>query len=285
MKVLSLYCGAGGIDEGLKQAGIKTTLAIDIDKHCCNTMKLNHDCEVLPGEVSTYLDSFGKQDIVVGGPPCPQFSRANPGRKYDMTEIDNFWIVVKQTRPKTYMMENVQDMATYLHKHNFLLDTADYGIPQNRMRRFFTNLEQPKPTHMSHAGYLPFGMDEHPLPMWKGISDTLNLKPDEKFIFDHKYSTRNMIELTREVSRPCFTITTNHSIKLVSKNIYSEKYTGIKIPPKIGRPLTNEEAAKLQAFPDEYQFSGGLHSIRKQIGNAVPPPIIKAFFQDTTQSL
>lgn len=285
MKVLSLYCGAGGIDEGLKQAGIKTTLAIDIDKHCCNTMRLNHDCEILPGEVSDYLDSFGKQDIVVGGPPCPQFSRANPGRKYDMTEIDNFWIAVKQTKPKIYLMENVQDMATYLHKHNFLLDSADYGIPQNRMRRFFTNLEQPNPTHMSHAGYLPFGMYGHPLPLWKGISDTLNLKPDEKFIFDHKYSTRNMIELTREVSRPCFTITTNHSIKLVSNNIYSEKYTGTKIPPKIGRPLTNEEAAKLQAFPDGYQFSGGLHSIRKQIGNAVPPPIIKAFFQDTTQSL
>ena len=280
MKVLSLYSGAGGTDEGLKQAGIKTTLAIDIDKHCCNTMKLNHDCEVLQGEVSDYIDSFGKQDIVVGGPPCPQFSRANPRRKYDMTEIDNFWIIVKQTKPKYYLMENVEDMATYLHRHNFLLDSADYGVPQNRMRRFFTNLKQPNPTHQSYAGYLPFGMDGHPLPVWNAVADILKLNSDEKFIFDHKYTTRNMIELTRDVSKPCFTITTNHSIKLVDTRLYSEKYTGIKIPPGIGRPLTNKEAAKIQSFPDDYKFAGGIWSVRRQIGNAVPPPIIKAFFQD-----
>jgi len=41
LRVLSLYCGAGGIDEGLKQAGIKTTLAIDMEKDCIKTVELS----------------------------------------------------------------------------------------------------------------------------------------------------------------------------------------------------------------------------------------------------
>ena len=58
MKVLSLYCGAGGIDEGLKQAGIKTTLAIDVWKDACETMKLNHqDTEILCDKVSNIKSS------------------------------------------------------------------------------------------------------------------------------------------------------------------------------------------------------------------------------------
>ena len=64
MKVLSLYCGAGGVDQGLKQAGIKTTLAIDYVEDCCKTMKLNHDCEVICAKVSDYKDSLGDFDIV-----------------------------------------------------------------------------------------------------------------------------------------------------------------------------------------------------------------------------
>ena len=280
MKVLSLYCGAGGTDEGLKQAGIKTTLAIDIDKHCCNTMKLNHDCEVLQGEVSDYIDSFDKQDIVIGGPPCPQFSRANPRRKYDMTEIDNFWIIVKQTKPKFYLMENVEDMATYLRRKNFLVNCADYGVPQTRMRRFFTNLPLPIPSHSHEGGTIGLFSPPDPRTPWVTIEEVLKLNSNEKFIFDHKYTTRNMILLTKDISKPCFTITTNHSIKFVSHQLYSEKYTGVKIPPDIGRPLTMKEAAKIQSFPDDYQFSGGIWSVRRQIGNAVPPPVIKAFFQD-----
>jgi len=92
MKILSLYSGGGGIDEGLKQAEIKTDIAIDYNYDACRTLKMNHpDTEVIcGGRVGDYVESLPKASIVVGGPPCPEFSRANIGRTFNMCEINNF---------------------------------------------------------------------------------------------------------------------------------------------------------------------------------------------------
>jgi len=91
MKILSLYSGGGGIDEGLKQAEIKTDIAIDYNYDACRTLKMNHpDTEVICGRVGDYVESLPKASIVVGGPPCPEFSRANIGRTFNMCEINNF---------------------------------------------------------------------------------------------------------------------------------------------------------------------------------------------------
>src|SRR3990167_11107715 len=147
MRVLSLYCGAGGIDEGLKQAGIKTTLAIDSNKDCCETMRLNHDCEVIHGKVKDYVGSFSNIDNIIGGPPCQPFRRASPNRSMDANEVNTFWDIVEKIKPKYYLMENVQDVIKICNRKNYLVNCADYGIPQTRIRRIFTNLQLPKQTH------------------------------------------------------------------------------------------------------------------------------------------
>lgn len=281
MKVLSLYCGAGGIDEGLKQAGIKTTIAIDSWKDACITFKENHpNCEVINGKVSDNIESLPKADIIVGGPPCPEFSRANPERSFDLCEVNNFWKVIDHCKPKTYLMENVQDMRTYLRRKNYLVDCADYGVPQNRNRRIFTNLPLPEPTHSSDGG-LVLGLFSHeidPRKQWVGVKDVLELKEKERYTIDMKFTGRNALMLTREVSKPIQTITTANNLRLVENEIISKKYTGITIDTKQGRPLTNEEFAILQSFPKTYKFLGSKQSIKKQIANAVPPLLIKAFF-------
>ena len=147
MKVLSLYCGAGGIDQGLKQVGIETTLAIDYVEDCCNTMKLNHNCEVICGKVSDYKDSLSNFDVIVGGPPCPEFSNAKTDKTYDPKEVNIFWEIIDRIKPKYHLMENVSGVIKVCKKRNFLLNSADYGTPQTRHRRFFTNLDPPVKTH------------------------------------------------------------------------------------------------------------------------------------------
>lgn len=278
-KVLSLYCGAGGIDEGLKQAGIETTLAIDHEKDCIETMKLNHNCETITGKVSDYLESFNEFDIIVGGPPCPEFSRSNPNRTFDLCEVNTFWSIIAKCKPKYFLMENVQDMKTHLRKRHYLIDCADYGVPENRVRCLFTNLSQPEPTHDIDGGTISMWGTHNIRKKWVGVKDVLKLTDDEKYTVDMKFTGRNALMLTRPVSYPIQTITTIHNLRLVKNELFSKKHTGIPIDTKQGRELTNEEIAILQTFPKEYKFHGSKSSVKRQIANAVPPLVIKTFFQ------
>lgn len=343
MKVLSLYCGAGGIDEGLRQAGIKTTLAIDHEQDCCKTIKLNHpDTETICGKVSDYADSLTGFDVIVGGPPCPEFSRANSNRSFNMCEINNFWQIIENNKPKFFLMENVQDSKKKLYKTSYLINCADYGVPQTRLRRFFTNLPLPVPTHAEKPIQNFYGKT---LGKWMSVREALNLsdgfledrkttigsgKGDRKirqysidrpsntvitdarqwFISVDGYQKYNQIEKTRSVDEPSQTVLASRDLQITNYKIYSLKYLQEKNPVmfkkhkpntldspnctitakdyatpdcmitdgKYARKLTNEELALLQGFPKDYQFFGNKGSVRKQIGNAVPPAITKAFF-------
>ena len=291
MKVLSLYCGGGGIDEGLKQAGIKTTLAIDVWKDAIETIKLNHDCETIVGKVGDYLESFNDFDIVVGGPPCPEFSRANINRTLDMCEVNNFWSVVERCKPKYYLMENVQDVNKKLIKHNFLINMADYGVPQKRERRFYTNLELPRHTHSEKPQTNLFGEKQK---KWISIKEALGLTgiiQNRKSTFEEEeyreYSTdepsitiltdsriwfyKDVLEKQHEpmnLNKPSRTITLPHEFgdDVITDGIYCRK-------------LTSHEKQILQGFPKDYKFHGTKNSVETQIGNAVPPSPIREFFK------
>ena len=338
MKCLSLYCGAGGIDEGLRLAGIKTTLAIDIWNDACETMKINHVyTEVICGKVSDIKSSLGNFDLVVGGPPCPEFSRAKTNRTFNACEVNNFWDIVEQVKAKYHIMENVQDVIKVIpNKKNYLVNCADYGVPQTRIRRIFTNLPLPKPTHSEFPCNTLF---EEPMKKWVSVKEALGLntgiledrtmkhkgddfrthsidKPIHTLITDSRdffisnsgHSTQNRESITRSVDQPADTIVcgsqmiiTDYEIKSIKKirnRIILDKHppseldkTAVTITTKdrgwngdsilsdgnYARKLTNEELAILQGFRKDFKFYGGKTSVRKQIGNAVPPPLILAF--------
>lgn len=339
MKVISLYSGADGFGDGVFQADHEVILAIDVESDCLETIKLNHpDTETICGKVGDYIESLPKADAIIGGPPCPEFSRANTGRSFDMCEINNFNKAVEFVKPKYFLMENVQDVKKKLIKHNFLINAADYGVPQTRIRRFFTNMELPSPTHAENPQNNLFG---NTLKRWVTVKEALGLEgllEDRKSVYGNygdfrKYSvdnpsptvvtdmrlfisptgfTKQNGEFTRDISeKPSQTIMassdmvlTNYRIfslkKLQEKNpIMTEKHkpnyldkpmrtvdtkdrgqttSGMITDGVYARKLTNEELAILQGFRKDYKFFGGKTSVRKQIGNAVPSPISKAFF-------
>ena len=288
MKVLSLYCGAGGIDEGLRQAGIKTTLAIDIWKDACQTMKLNHpDTEVICSKVSDVKDSLGDFDMVVGGPPCPEFSRANIGRTLDPCEVNNFWSVVNLTNAKYWIMENVPDVNKVIkNRKNYLVNCADYGVPQIRLRRIFTNLPLPKETHTNYVTEDLFGNKLKP---WVSVRAALKLNG---YLLDCKYKHYERKSGFNSTSKPSKTIDTQSRELFIEdrKTTFGERefrkysidrpsHTLVKDAREFynGRPLSNKELSILQGFPNNYHFFGTKQSVKEQIGNAVPPPLIKAF--------
>lgn len=260
MKVLSLYCGAGGVDEGLKQAGIKTTLAVDCERDCVETMRLNHDCETLCAKVEDVDSTFDKFDIIVGGAPCPPFSRANHKSKktLDPKNVNKFWEIIDRLQPKYYLMENVQDVIKVCNRKNYLINCADYGTPQLRVRRFFTNLPLPKQTHCQAVSY---DLDGNLIKKWVSVEEAINFKgtvEDRKTTFGEGFRPRSS-------SRPCFTLLADCRVWLIND--------------EEERKASLQEVAILQGFPKNYRFFGNSTSVKKQIGNAVPLQVIKAFFE------
>ena len=165
LKVASLFSGCGGLDLGFKNAGFEIVLVNDSWNIALETYRKNNrgsnykiiDGDVTEKKVSEEIINFSKKqkiDIMIGGPPCQDFSSAGirngHGDKANLTP--EFAKIAVETKPKWIVMENVNTIASIgegqlneckkiLYASNYavttvILNAADYGIPQNRKRLF-----------------------------------------------------------------------------------------------------------------------------------------------------
>lgn len=288
MKVLSLYSGADNLGDGVIQAGHQIVLCVEKDKDCCETIKLNHpDIEVINGLVSDNLSTLPKVDCVIGGPPCQDFSPAKIDRTFDLCEINNFRKAIEICKAEYHFMENVPDLMKVYKEKNFIINCADYGVPQIRLRRIFTNLSLPQPTH---SNYPTETFDGGRLKQWVSVREALNL---DGVILDCKYKHHERKSGINSTDKPSKTIDTQSRELFIEdrKTTFGEKEFrkySINNPSHTlvvdareffnGRPLTLKELAILQGFRKDFKFYGNKNSIKKQIGNALPAAISKAFF-------
>lgn len=184
LRVLDLFCGAGGASWGLHQAGLKVVLGVDCWSVALETHKANlPDCEVMEADLGT-LDplTLPKVDVVWGSPPCPNFSVANKKRdpKAGMVLVNRFLEIVDTLRPRFWVMENVPPVLDYLKiqgVRSAVLNAADYGTPQIRRRAFVGRYPMPVPTHASAAtGTLEGGF----LPKWVTVREALSIQEAEE---------------------------------------------------------------------------------------------------------
>lgn len=162
LKMIDLFCGAGGLSLGFTQEGFVTSLANDIQDCCVDTYAHNHPetprDHIILGDVKMVVDNveellrYKDVDIVVGGPPCQGFSEANRQRLIDDPRnqlYKNFVQIVDKVKPKFFVMENVKGMMTVKDQviEDFeaigykvsahVLNARDYGVPQNRERLIY----------------------------------------------------------------------------------------------------------------------------------------------------
>lgn len=162
LKMIDLFCGAGGLSLGFSQEGFITSLANDIQDCCVDTYAHNHPetprDHIVLGDIKDVVENLEKLldgrsvDIVVGGPPCQGFSMANRQRLIDDPRnylYKSYVEVVKKVRPKFFVMENVKGMLSVAEqvKEDFrnigysvechVLNAKDYGVPQNRERLIY----------------------------------------------------------------------------------------------------------------------------------------------------
>jgi len=125
LKMIDLFCGAGGLSLGFTQVGFIPYLANDIQDCCIDTYSHNHPevsrDNIILGDIGKVIDKIDKMtddiciDIVVGGPPCQGFSMANRQRLIDdpRNKLYKYYIeVINKVKPKFFVMENVKGMLS-----------------------------------------------------------------------------------------------------------------------------------------------------------------------------
>ncbi|WP_344408156.1 DNA (cytosine-5-)-methyltransferase [Streptomyces viridochromogenes] len=178
-----LFCGAGGLSEGFREAGFDVVFGLDKDADSMATYAKNHPkARTLEGSIADYspaelAEMIGPVDVIVGGPSCQGFSTAGrrSGWVKSQDERNRLWEhmlgLVREAKPQAFLMENVPGLVMWKEGqfgHKILkaferlgytvsmqiLLAADYGVPQRRRRLFIVGVRDgkefqfPAPTHM-----------------------------------------------------------------------------------------------------------------------------------------
>lgn len=193
LRAVSLFSGAGGLDLGMREAGFKIVAAVDTDVYAAKSHEQNFpETAFFTGSIADFTQqrvtemvgpaALTDVDLLVGGPPCPPFSKSRfyrtdkPRAMEDPVgevTISGYLETLRWLRPKTFLLENVAGMAFKVHRETLdhiiataesygyrceyrVLNAADFGVPQIRQRFFIVGIRDgefvwPTPTHSDPA--------------------------------------------------------------------------------------------------------------------------------------
>lgn len=302
-KVVSLFSGCGGADLGIignfefngkkyDANPFELEYAVDIDQKALNTHKLNFNCnDVVCGDICDIESSeIPDHDVLVGGFPCQSFSTVNPTKDPfdDRANLYKQMVrIAKDKQPKVFIAENVKGLLT-LHKGQIiskiikafeeagytvkkqLIRCADYGVPQKRERviivgiRNDIKMEYEYPEAPNADNWVPLSVAVPKLAI-----EEKKYYFSERAVQGMKNAKNNMKRgLAQNLNEPSLTVTSH----LAKVSLNSRDPVLLVNPEKeLYRRFTPREAARIQSFPDSFQFAGSETDAYRQIGNAIPP--------------
>jgi len=280
-KVVDLFAGCGGLALGFEAQGFET-IGYEMNGDACATYarNLKGECHQIYLTPETPLP---KAKVIIGGPPCQPFS-VGGHQKGLIDSRDGFPVfisAVAKLNPDIWIFENVRglmyrnkwyldEVLNVLRSLGYIieyriLNAVNYGVPQNRERLFV----------VGHRGKFRFPEPlNYTVTAGDAVGDTANLIPPEsKFLtasmdeYVAKYERASMCVVPRDLhlDRPSRTVTCRNLAGATGDMMR------VRLPDGRRRRILLREAARLQSFPDWFEFIGNETSTFNQIGNAVPP--------------
>jgi DNA (cytosine-5)-methyltransferase 1 len=303
MRTGDLFAGWGGFSEGAEAAGATAVFGANHWKLACDVFRMNHPkadvYEQALGEADFSI--FPEIDIMVAGPSCKGFTRARGKERSWHNKLRNtMWAVInglEVLKPTVVIIENVPEVQSWQLYPAFmlalellgyktevhLLDAADYGVPQNRVRWFCIGV-----------------MSQYTLGIEKDLEKKKLPKIPARDHIDWEYSRWSPIQ------KPGRSLKILSQIKQARKDLKTDRFllpyygsgsglTGRSVDRPIGtivahdiwavvdgdrmRMLQPHEASLLMGFPDNFKRAGTRREQMRGFGNAVCPPVASALFE------
>lgn len=303
MRILSLFCGCGGLDKGFDEAGYNIVWANDFDKYAVETYRANFGNHVVLGDINAIeLDDLPEFDAIIGGFPCQPFSMMGAEKGFDDTRGTLFFRIAEivkhkidiERKPRVLVLENVRSLKTHDKGKTFktikrvleeelnykvfdaILNTADYGIPQTRNRTYIVCF-----ANENAEFQFPEKQELH-----LTLQDMLEHDVDDKYFLSERilptilsdgtggYKAKSEIDL--RIARPlCATMAKMHR---ACQDNYVTQNNRV-------RRLTPRECARLQGFTDDFLIPVSDSQAYKQFGNAVTVNVSRAVANEVRHEL
>jgi DNA (cytosine-5)-methyltransferase 1 len=294
---LEMCAGAGGQAIGLERAGFEHAALVEIEEAACATLRLNRSqWNVIPGDLREFDGRpFKGVDLLAGGVPCPPFSKAGKQLGAD-DERDLFPEALRladECRPQAVMLENVRGLLDavfedyrnkverQLKKLGYvpgwrLLNASDYGVSQLRPRVVFVGIRKDLADKFSWPE-----PEKQPPPT---VGELLH----DLMLADGWRGADRWREQANSIAPTLVGGSKKHGGPDLGPTRSKRAWAALGVdghglwdaaPPRdfVGMPrLTPRMAARIQGFPDDWQFFGRKTAAYRQVGNAFPPPVAAA---------
>ena len=298
MNTIDLFAGCGGFRLGMESAGFSTVFANDIDPRSqrtyeVNTPNINFECKSLTDIIPNKLPDF---DCLTGGFPCQPFSMAGKGLGFEDTRgtlFFNIAEILRVKRPQMFLLENVKQLYHHDEGRTFkrilevlqddlgyevhykVLNTLDYGLPQNRQRVFIVGF--------NHTTDFKF---PEPVTNRMSIKELLEPSVSDEYYYNEDHKHYKLISAgvtdTDKVYQWRWSYVRENKKGVCPTLLASYMQpTLIKQGSRI-RGITPREGLRLQGFPESFKFPEEFKDRDKfhQIGNSVSVPVISKIAQE-----
>jgi DNA (cytosine-5)-methyltransferase 1 len=306
---VEICAGAGGQALGLEQAGFAHEAVIELDPDACETLRRNRGAQwkVVEDDIANVDGrAFGQIDLFAGGVPCPPFSIAGK-RQGEEDERDLFpqaLRLIEESEPRAVLLENVRGLGTrrfddyraqILHRlHELGYDTwwdlvqaSDHGVPQLRPRFVLVAIRQPWASWFSW----PQPLSSSPPTVGEVLADLMGSRGWP--------GARDWVRRAAKIAPTIVGGSKKHGGPDLGPTRARAAWRELgvdglgianEIPgpdfPMTGMPkLTTQMVARLQGFPDSWEFSGRKTAAYRQVGNAFPPPVARAVGEAISSAL
>lgn len=291
-----LFCGIGGFHLAAADLGMSCAFACDIDPEARRAYAANFGITPAGDITAIASDAIPRHDILFAGFPCQPFSIIGAMRGFADTRgtlFFNLAEIIDAKRPQAFILENVRQLSTHnqgktlgqiishlqelgYQTHWQLLNALDFGLPQKRERTFIVGFLDPAvqfnwPEPIGAYPPLEQALESEVPPIYYA-SPAIRRKRQEKH--------RSSLELSIWHENKGGNIA-SHPFSCALRAGASYNYLLVNGE----RRLTPREMLRLQGFPEWFSLPGSYQEIRKQTGNAVPVPVVRAVLDEMLASL